>query len=65
MGMMIARYLLAKTHVMQHVTAWYNLKFSQSTPGQLELYEIVRFDLNLCWPCIEQLFLKGGREKGE
>jgi hypothetical protein len=25
-----------------------NLKLSQSTPGQLELYEIVRFDLNLC-----------------
>jgi hypothetical protein len=24
MGMMVARYLLAKTHVMQHVTAWYN-----------------------------------------
>ncbi len=21
---MVARYLLAKTHVMQHVTAWYN-----------------------------------------
>jgi hypothetical protein len=24
MVMMVARYLLAKTHVMQHVTAWYN-----------------------------------------
>ncbi len=22
--MMVARYLLGKTHVMQHVTAWYN-----------------------------------------